>query len=346
MKTQLIGMMISACVVLFARLVTQGYVTWQPDVAEGGGYIHVDAQQEIRGDLRVSPYGVQDDLLEWMSDAKYTLDIRRYMITYREVESIMKNLSQMGTQVRLIWENKTYGQGETEFRKLQKRLEVSWVYVTDDEEMGTNFNHTKTLIKDGKHVLISTANATYTSVTKNREYRFAMTHTWVASSLENVFEKDLEGEQILHADIHPSLVVCPINCRREIEQAISSATDSIVIQAQYIQDRSLVDLLRQKSKYMSVQLLVGKWQNDDRLETFDEWVVKVQKSPYNHAKNILIDDQMLIMWSMNLSSNSLDNNREIGIKIDDPRAMSAFRRQFEKDWENGVDENEWVYEED
>jgi len=35
------------------------------------------------------------------------------------------------------------------------------------------------------------------------------------------------------------------------------------------------------------------------------------KKPYLHTKMILIDDEILLLGSMNLSANSLDNNREI-----------------------------------
>lgn len=35
------------------------------------------------------------------------------------------------------------------------------------------------------------------------------------------------------------------------------------------------------------------------------------KKPYVHTKMILIDKKILLLGSMNLSANSLDNNREI-----------------------------------
>lgn len=37
---------------------------------------------------------------------------------------------------------------------------------------------------------------------------------------------------------------------------------------------------------------------------------------------------------MNLSTNALDNNREIGIMIDDLEIIEQFMGQFERDWEN------------
>jgi phosphatidylserine/phosphatidylglycerophosphate/cardiolipin synthase-like enzyme len=40
---------------------------------------------------------------------------------------------------------------------------------------------------------------------------------------------------------------------------------------------------------------------------------------------------------MNLSTNAMDNNREISIRIDDPDVLRKFRRQFLEDWELGYE---------
>ncbi|MBP7848210.1 hypothetical protein KA013_03280 [Patescibacteria group bacterium] len=39
---------------------------------------------------------------------------------------------------------------------------------------------------------------------------------------------------------------------------------------------------------------------------------------------------------MNLSTNALDNNREFGIIIDDPRVIKQFKGQFERDWKSAT----------
>ena len=57
------------------------------------------------------------------------------------------------------------------------------------------------------------------------------------------------------------------------------------------------------------------------------------KKPYVHTKMILIDQKILLLGSMNLSANSLDNNREIWILLLDPQLITAFLDQFRADWE-------------
>ena len=46
---------------------------------------------------------------------------------------------------------------------------------------------------------------------------------------------------------------------------------------------------------------------------------------------ILIDDEILLLGSMNLSANSLDNNREIWILLLDPALITQFKNEFAQD---------------
>ena len=57
------------------------------------------------------------------------------------------------------------------------------------------------------------------------------------------------------------------------------------------------------------------------------------KKPYVHTKMILIDKKILLLGSMNLSANSLDNNREIWILLIDSKLIAQFLSQFRADWE-------------
>jgi phosphatidylserine/phosphatidylglycerophosphate/cardiolipin synthase-like enzyme len=47
---------------------------------------------------------------------------------------------------------------------------------------------------------------------------------------------------------------------------------------------------------------------------------------------ILVDKKILLLGSMNLSSTSLDKNREIWILLIDPPLIKQFLSQFEQDW--------------
>ena len=64
-------------------------------------------------------------------------------------------------------------------------------------------------------------------------------------------------------------------------------------------------------------------------------MLQKQSNPYVHAKAILVDDQFLLIGSMNMSDMSLDKNREIGILLMDKEQIETFKRTFLKDWAKG-----------
>lgn len=138
------------------------------------------------------------------------------------------------------------------------------------------------------------------------------------------------------SDIHPKLLVCPIDCRKKISDALSTATSSVWIAAQYLEDPALIrQLASLATSGVDVRILVS---DNQRREGVDSVQVnmKTLPEPYLHAKELLIDGRLLVHGSMNLSTNALDANREIGIMIDDPEVIKKFIYQFERDWEEGI----------
>lgn len=128
--------------------------------------------------------------------------------------------------------------------------------------------------------------------------------------------------------IHPRLVICPLDCRQVIEEMIMSAEESIDIMTQYIYDPILISLLKNTDPDIDLHLLLSDSSgNRELVDYFGDSVAQMYESTsqYLHTKTILIDDKRLLVGSMNLSQNSLDNNRELGIIITDPEQIEMFK---------------------
>ena len=289
--------------------------------------------EQIIGEMWVSPYGVEDKLLDILSATSYTVDMRMYQLTSDEVMSTLKNLWFLGVDIDMVLENETFGWSSKEYDAVVKKLDPVGADIVTDEPLGTNFVHAKVLLLDASTYIISTANLSYSSFWRNRDYWFIGEQPEIAASLSNIFTKDHAGQALSYDDVHPALLVCPLDCRKKITDAIWKAERFIWIEAQYIQDEGIVATLRKKQlDGVDVRIMVGEYQDEGWLETFGTGV-RMYDDYYLHAKNILIDGEILVMWSMNLSSNALDNNREIGIMIDDDEVVEQFGEQFERDWE-------------
>ena len=60
--------------------------------------------------------------------------------------------------------------------------------------------------------------------------------------------------------------------------------------------------------------------------------VHLLSSPYIHAKLVLVDGRWAFVGSENISTASLDRNRELGVLVSDPAALAGLATTFEGDW--------------
>lgn len=287
----------------------------------------------ITGTLLISPYNVRDELLDTMAMTKRQLLWRHYAISYDKSLQLLKNLALLWVDIQIIHEKQPYGQDTKAYTTLAKKLLPSGIMLTGDEALEIVFQHAKVRVGDDDYYVISSANMTYPSFYANREYRFIGHSLPIIKSLQHLFALDIAWSRVTPSDIHPKLLVCPIDCRKKIHDSLATATTSVRIAAQYLEDPALIEQLATLSASgIDVRILVSDNQKREGVDSVQSHM-KTLKEPYLHAKELLIDHRLLIHGSMNLSSNALDNNREIGIMIDDPEVIKEFERQFGKDWE-------------
>jgi len=299
---------------------------------------HIDTQlsniQPISWLVFRSPGESFQKELSAFQNTKKTLDLRTYEFTHKEFKTTLKNLAENDVKIRIIVEDQKYKQYQNTLRELVRYF--SWyqnIQLKSDKQMGTEYVHAKVNLIDSGFI-IQTANLTHSAFTKNREHFFQSYDTGVQESLKNIFEKDRNGEKITMKDIHPNLVICNINCRGVIEYLLDWAKESIIIQTQYITDPSVWSILRDKKTLPEFKIIVSDTDTTkDMLHIFGNNYARALKKYYNHTKMIVVDHKILLLGSMNLSANSLDNNREIWIVLNDPIIIDEFIQQFYSDWE-------------
>lgn len=290
--------------------------------------------QNISGSFFRSPGESLEKELTTFNGAATSLDLRTYEFTHKDFKTALKNLAQNDVNVRIIIEDNKYKQFQNTLKVLNQ--DFSWyqnIQLKSDKQMGTEYQHAKVNLIDSGFI-IQTANLTKSSFASNREHFFQSYDSGVWQSLHTIFDKDRNGEKLTMKDIHPNLVICNINCRGVIENLLNSAQNSIIIQTQYITDDVLRAILKTKKDLPEFKMLVADTDdNTDLVNYFGSDHAKKFTQYYNHTKMILIDHEILLLGSMNLSTNSLDNNREIWILLLDPTIINEFATQFYKDRE-------------
>lgn len=248
-----------------------------------------------------------------------------YDITHRESRTLIKSLAKQGVKVRMILEDDKYG--------IDKAQDPWWrgIQVQNDSKLHTNFIHAKVLMSEDFYI-IQTANLGFDAFNRQREYYIAGKDPSILANLKMLFEKDRKGEAIKSEDIHPNLIVCPIDCREKISWYLKAAKKSIYTENQYLQDPEVISIL-QSQRDLDLKIILPKDEKNRIDAPWLENATRLLTKPYIHAKAILIDETYLIISSINFSANSLDNNREVWIIVTDPIAIQNFLQQFRKDWQ-------------
>lgn len=267
-------------------------------------------------------------------NTKGKLKIQTYDFTNKYAKELFNALSDSGVDVQIMLENQKYQQYQNTFQNIKEYFEnKDNIQIKSDEHLTTDYLHSKVNIFDSWYI-IQTANLNHSSFEKNREHFRYGNNLGILESLNTIYDKDWNGERIKVSDIHPNLLVCNVNCRSVIEYYLASAKESITIQTQYITDDNIKDILRTKIwEWIETKLLLAN--TDDNVDIIKYyWPDKARylADYYNHTKIILIDNDTLILGSMNLSEYSLDENREIGIIITDKNIINQFLEWFEQDW--------------
>lgn len=266
--------------------------------------------------------------LEWSKE----INIQTYELTEKRVKNWIQSQAQSGVKFRIMLENKKYQQYQNTFKTLQNlRSGEKNIELKSDEHLPTTYLHSKITLADSGF-WIQSSNLTHSTFANNREHLFRSENPQVLASLKSLFAKDFSGDTVNTAELHPNLVVCNINCRAVILDLLANAQRSITIQTQYLTDPELFELIAEKSQILDFKAIFSDTESNQKLPNyFGSHQVRLLKKPYVHTKMILVDDEILLLWSMNLSANSLDNNREIWILLLDPALIAQFKKEFAKD---------------
>jgi len=288
-------------------------------------------------------------IFEWPSQELYTqygnfldstdkyLKLETYDFTNKFFKTRFQNLSNNWIPVLIILEDNKYQEYGNTFRQLQDYF--SWdknIELRPDDQMWTTYVHAKVTLNEDAF-WVQTANLTKSSFESNREHFFYSKDSDFHDSLEKLIDADWIWDDLSTLNLHPNLVVCPLNCREVIKTLLESAEKSIVIQTQYIVDDEILDILRKKSEQIDMAIIVADTDDNQHLISyFWPWIARALKTHYNHTKMILVDEKYLLLGSMNLSDNSLDNNREIWIILMDTWHIATFEKWFKQDWFDSI----------
>lgn len=274
-------------------------------------------------------------VVDAIESAEKSIDLEVYILSSDEIMKRLIEAKKRGIIVRVILEESPYS-GFSANKEAKEKLshysiDVKWsnrVYV---------YTHSKFIVVDGKIAIIMTSNLTKSAFTKNREFGLVVTDPIIVKEVEKVFEADWKRKP--YHDSKNALVVSPENARVKMEQLFKAATSEILVYAEVIDDPSLKQILKDKSlKGVAVYCVVADpsaiADNRNVINELSSCGIKIKYlyEPFVHAKVVVIDRSLCYIGSVNFTSNSLDNNREVGIFISGNSVISRVVSQFFEDF--------------
>ena len=289
--------------------------------------------------LFIEPDDGPQPVVQFISQAQQTLDVGMYLLSDRDVITALESAEKRGVRVRVMFEERPFGTGpgnkaiEAKFRG--EKIATAWSPST------FQLSHDKYAVADSRVALVGTANWTHSAFVGNREYELIVTGPTEVAQLEALFNADWNRQAVTLDDAQ--LVVSPVNSRNNFVAMIGAATSTLEVEAEEMQDTGIEDALGASAKRgVAVRVVLpaptgGQDSNAPGEARISGNGVQVRtlRVPYVHAKIIVVDGREAFIGSENISTASLDRNREVGLLVQDPTVVSRLQSTFGKDWSAG-----------
>lgn len=301
-----------------------------PSVAAMATVVSPAASEGVTG-IFIQPGDGRRPILDEIEAATGSIDLEIYIISDDEILGALEAAQARGVAVRVLLEEHPFGGGGGQQgifdRLVAAGIDVRW------SGPAFRFSHIKMMVIDRATVIIMNQNLTASSFTGNRELGVVTTVPDAVQAATAIFEAD--WEQTAEPPPGP-LVVSPTNARPSLQSLIEGAETSVDVYAEVLRDPGLLGGLEAAAQRgVTVRVLISPSDSFDteRASLADAGVqVRLLRSLYVHAKMIMVDGRRAFVGSQNISSTSLDQNREVGIIMTDPVNLARLGRVFDIDF--------------
>ena len=174
---------------------------------------------------------------------------------------------------------------------------------------------------------------TETAFTTNREFGVVTNRPDAVQAAAAVFTAD--WTRGVEPDPGP-LVVSPRNAREQLHALVDGAQVSLDLYAEVLRDPQLLAALAAAAERgVRVRIIISPspdFAAEIEALTAAGVDIRLSRSLYIHANLIVADGERAFVGSQNLSATSLDQNRELGIIVNDPVNLSRLTRTFAIDF--------------
>lgn len=294
----------------------------------------------------VEPNAGESPITGAIRDAQKSVWLEMYLLTDRNVISALEEAANRGVDVRVMLEPHPVGGGTSPSRTLDQLRSAGVKAQYSDPSF--SLTHEKGMIIDGNVAFIMTSNfsraalggSSGSSGYANREYDIIDTNSQDVQAVSAIFQADWNHTTAQFND--PNLVVSPVNSRSDFVSLINSARHTLLITNEEMNDSGIEQALVNAAQHgVRVEVILpapsgsSGDSNSQGISVIKQGGVQVREDPqlYMHAKIIVVDGRVAFVGSENISTQSLDQNRELGIIVSDAGVLNTLQQTFQGDWQ-------------
>lgn len=286
----------------------------------------------------VEPTAGEKPILDAINNAQQSVWLEIYLMSDNNVIQALENDAKRGLDVRVMIEPHPYGGGSPQ--ATIDALNAAGAKAQDSNSV-FKYTHEKGMIIDGKTAFIMTSNFTNSAIAtgKNREYDIIDTTPQDVQGTIDIFNADWNRTTEHVTD--PNLVISPDNSRNDFVAFINAAKTSLVIEAEEMQDTTVEQAIASAAQRgVTVEVILpmpqsgGTDYNAAGIAVIKAGGAQVKEDPQliMHAKMMVADGGNAYVGSINISTNSFDNNRELGVLFTDQGVITTLQQTFQSDW--------------
>ena len=258
-------------------------------------------------------------VLDLISAARVSLSMEMYLLTDARAIAALVARAAAGCDVRVILDPAPYqdaGANQPAYDQLAAAgAVVRW------SSSRYAYTHAKAFTVDHARLVVLTLNLTGDGLGSNREYVALDDDPSDVAAAEAIFAADALGATT--GAPAGRLVTSPESSRPTLLTLIDAAQASLALETEELTDGVMVEaLLAARARGVALTLAwpgpaAGAGSAFTRLVAAGATVRAVTAPPI-HGKVVVADDRTLYIGSVNLSTTSLDDNRELGLLLQQP----------------------------
>lgn len=270
-------------------------------------------------------------ITDLISNAKKRVMMETYILTDKRIIWALVDAAKRWIQTTVILEKNVFWAWWIN-SKAYKTLLEAWTNIRYANNSNYRFTHAKFLIVDDSYI-VWTWNMSYSAYAYNKEIFLFWSDPLDINILERIISNDFSWIKFQLCD--DNIVVSPKCPRSHLSSIISGAKRQLLIYAETLEDPVILNELESKAKsWLDIKVML--WDinkiksNNWTFERLKEHniLVEVPKKPYIHAKMIISDSDIAYVWSVNLSNNSIENNREVWMIIKNKDNIYELEKDF------------------